>query len=57
VVYGSVGVNGSSDALTVTVAEVDDGTILWTQSYPAAAADPAKIAAEVDSKVPSPDDE
>ena len=29
------------------------GTVVWSNSYPAAGADPAKIAAEVDSKVPS----
>jgi TolB-like protein len=57
VVYGSVGGYGSSENLTVTVAEVDDGTVLWTQSYPSTAADPVKIAAEVDSKVPSPEDD
>jgi hypothetical protein len=31
---------------------VADGSILWSGSYPVAGADPAKIAAEVDSKVP-----
>jgi hypothetical protein len=34
----------------VTVA---DGSLLWSQSYPVANADLAKIAAEVNSKVPS----
>jgi hypothetical protein len=32
-----------------------DGTVVWTRSYPTAAADPSKIAAEVDSNVPIPD--
>ena len=32
-----------------------DGTVVWTGSYPATTADPSKIAAEVDSKVPVPD--
>jgi hypothetical protein len=40
--------------LTVTVAAAD-GTVVWTGSYPATTADPSKIAAEVDSKVPVPD--
>jgi hypothetical protein len=34
----------------VTVA---DGSLLWSQSYSVADIDPAKIAAEVNSKVPS----
>jgi hypothetical protein len=42
--------------LTVTVAAAD-GTVVWTRSYPAATADPSKIAAEVDSNVPVPDDD
>jgi hypothetical protein len=32
---------------------VADSSLLWSQSYPVANADPAKIAAEVNSKVPS----
>jgi hypothetical protein len=32
---------------------VADGSVVWSESYPVAGADPAKIAAEVDSKVPS----
>jgi hypothetical protein len=37
----------------VTVAK---GSLLWSQSYPLADADPARIAAEVNSKVPSLND-
>ena len=36
-------------------AAAEDGAVVWTQSYPSATADPSKIAAEVDSKVPLPD--
>ena len=54
VVYGAVATQGAAPVLTVTVAAAD-GTVVWTRSYPAAAADPSKIAAEVDSNVPVPD--
>jgi len=30
---------------------VADGSALWSESYPVAGADPAKIAAQVESKV------
>ena len=39
--------------LTVKMVAVRDGSLLWSQSYSVANADPAKIAAEVNSKVPS----
>jgi TolB-like protein len=57
VIYGAV--RDSTQALTVTIAKVQDGSVLWTQSYPAATADPTKIAEEIDSKVPGspPDDD
>jgi hypothetical protein len=35
------------------MAKVSDGRIVWSKSFPVADADPAKIAAEVDSQVPS----
>jgi hypothetical protein len=54
VVYGAVTTQGAAPVLTVTVA-AGDGTVVWTRSYPTAAADPSKIAAEVDSNVPIPD--
>jgi TIR domain len=59
VVYGSVRSQAAAQVLAVTVAKVDDGSVIWTQSYPVATADPTKIAEEVNSKVPSsaPDDE
>jgi TolB-like protein len=56
VVYGAVATQGAAPVLTVTVAAAD-GTVVWTRSYPAATADPSKIAAEVDSNVPVPDDD
>jgi len=55
VVYGAVSGPPSAEALLVTVADAADGSVLWTQSYPVASADPLKIASEVESKVPQPD--
>jgi TolB-like protein len=53
VLYGAIDNQAAAQRLTVKIATVADGSILWSESYPAAGADPAKIAAEVDSKVPS----
>jgi TolB-like protein len=57
VLYG--GIDSPSAAVqtfTVKIVAVEDGSVVWSESYPAAGADPAKIAAEVDSKVPSLED-
>jgi TolB-like protein len=51
VLYGAV--DKPAQHLTVNVVAVADSSLLWSQSYPVANADPAKIAAEVNSKVPS----
>lgn len=48
---------GPAPALAVSVPHVSDGAAMWTWSYPLADADPATIAAEVDSKVPVEDDD
>jgi TolB-like protein len=53
VLYGAIDNQSPEQKLTVKLAAVADGSVLWSESYPAAGADPAKIAAEVDSKVPS----
>ncbi len=55
VVYGAVDNTPSGAALSVSVAEVRKGTVLWTRTYPLANADPANIASEVNSKVPEAD--
>jgi TolB-like protein len=52
VLYGSVEKQSAAQSLTVKMLVVADGSILWSEAYPVAGADPAKIAAEVDSKVP-----
>jgi TolB-like protein len=55
VLRGTVEPQAAAQALTVMIASVEDGSVVWSKSYPAAGADPMKIAAEVDSKVPSLD--
>lgn len=52
VLRGTVAPQAAAQMLTVMIASVEDGTVVWSKSYPAAGADPMKIAAEVDSKVP-----
>ena len=52
VLCGAIGAD-APQVLDIKMAKVSDGTVLWSMSYPLAGADPARIAAEVDSKVPS----
>jgi TolB-like protein len=54
VLYGAV--DEAAQNLTVRMVVVADGSLLWSRSYPVADADPSKIAAEVDSKVPTLED-
>jgi TolB-like protein len=51
VLYGAV--DEPAQNVTVNMVSVADGSLLWSRSYPVANADPAKIATEVNSKVPS----
>jgi hypothetical protein len=53
VLVGTVDTVDGAQALAVKIAAVADGTVVWSKSYPAAGADPAKIAAEVDAKIPN----
>jgi TIR domain len=57
ILYGVVDTQGSAQALTIKIVSVEDGSVVWSKSYPAQGADPAKIAAEVDSKIPDLDDD
>jgi TolB-like protein len=54
VLYGAV--DEAAQNLIVRMVAVADGSLLWSHSYPVADADPSKIAAEVDSKVPTLED-
>jgi TolB-like protein len=57
VVCGSVDAQQPEQALTIQIANVTKGTVVWTKSYPVAGADAQKIAAEASSKLPSLDDD
>ena len=51
VLFGAV--DNHAQSLSVRIVAVADGSLLWSQSYSMADADPAKIAADVASKVPA----
>jgi len=53
VLWGLVEPAEGHDVFTVKIAKVADGTVTWSKSYQAAAADPAVIAADVNAHVPS----
>jgi TolB-like protein len=57
VLYGGIDSQSAVQRFTVNIVTVADGSVLWSESYPVAGADPAKIAAEVNSKVPSLEDD
>jgi TolB-like protein len=54
VLYGAV---DPTQSLSVKLLSVKDGSVLWSQSYPATGADPAAIAAAVDARAPGGPDE
>jgi len=56
VVCGAIDTEASIQVLSVKIATVSDGSIVWSKSYPVTGADPAAIAADVDANVPSLDD-
>jgi hypothetical protein len=47
----------AAQTLTIKIASVEDGDVVWSKSYSAPAADPTKIAAEVNANVPSLDED
>jgi TolB-like protein len=53
VLCGSIGTGAAAQVLSVKIAKVSDGTVSWSNSYPVAGADAAKIAEEVNSHVPN----
>jgi TolB-like protein len=57
VLCGGVGGDAGAPVLTVDIVRVADGSVAWTKTYPAADADPAAIAADVESHVPSLEDD
>jgi hypothetical protein len=57
VICGTIDTQTSPQVLTVSVTSVADGAVHWLKSYPVADAAPAKIAAEVNEKLPDLDDD
>lgn len=56
VLYGAIDPHASPPSLLVRIVDVSDSSVSWSQSYPLAAADPAKVAADVDKQVQSLED-
>jgi hypothetical protein len=56
VLTGAIEAQGSAQALSIKIARVKDGNLLWAKNYPVGAADPATIASEVDANAPSIDE-
>jgi TolB-like protein len=57
VLCGAIGTEAAAQVLSVKISKVKDGSVVWSKSYPVAGADPAKIAEEVNSHVPTLDDD
>jgi len=57
VLYGAVDGRPPAQSLTVKLLSVKNGSVLWSETYPATAADPAAIAAQVEAKMPASDDD
>ncbi len=52
VLYGTVDTIDDVQVLTVKIAAVADGSVVWSKAYPGLGADPTKIATEVEAKIP-----
>jgi hypothetical protein len=52
VLCGAIGTEAAAQVLSVKISKVSDGSVVWSKSYPVAGADPAKIAEEINSRVP-----
>jgi len=57
VLCGAIGTEAAAQVLSVKISKVSDGSVLWSKSYPVAGADPAKIAEEVNSRIPELEDD
>lgn len=57
IVYGAVTGSAPHQQLDIRIVSVDDGSVLWSKSYPVTGADAAGIAAEVSARVPAHDDD
>ena len=57
VLCGAIGTEAAAQVLSVRISKVSDGSVAWSKSYPVAGADPAKIAEEVNSRIPDLDED
>ena len=57
VLCGAIGADAAAPALMVKLLKVSDAALVWSKSYPVAGADPNKIAEEVNTHVPSLDED
>jgi TolB-like protein len=57
VLWGAVDGQPPAQSLTVKLLKVKDGSVLWSETYPASGADPAAIAAQAEAKIPASDDD
>jgi TolB-like protein len=57
VLCGVVDAGGPIQAMSVTLAEIKGGKVLWSNRYPVSGADPAKIALDVVAHVPETEDD
>jgi hypothetical protein len=53
VLFGAVDSDSAPPSLVVKIVAAADGSVLWSQAYPFAGADPAKIAADVNAAMQS----
>ena len=53
VLHGTIESPASGQVLAIKIGTVEDGSTVWAKSYPLAGADPVKIAADVESKLPA----
>jgi hypothetical protein len=53
VLSGSIEAAAGAPVLTVKLAKVADGSVLWSKTYPATGADPVSIAADIEKHIPA----
>jgi TIR domain len=53
VLCGTVDTIGKAEELSVKIAKVAGGSVIWSKTYPAGDADPVKIAADVEAGIPA----
>jgi TolB-like protein len=57
VIYGAVDNRSPAQRLAVAVVKAADGSVVWSDTWPMAGADPAQIAAQIDARVPALEDD